>query len=107
MDKKILIGQVDAKQIEAWKTECKDGIYCIEVDGHVGYFRECTRHDVNLAMQVDREENAKPLDGVAKFAELCFIGGSELLKTKDKYFLSIAPDLRGKMNPLETKLVNL
>ncbi len=77
------------------------------VGGHVAYFRECTRHDVNTAMAVAHEPGAKYLDGTEKFGQLVFLGGSDQLLKNDRYFLSIAPELRGKMNPLEAVLVNL
>jgi len=103
----LFIGEVTAEQIEEWKKDCPDGIYLLKVDGHGGYFRDCTRHDVNKSLEAERMPEAKPLDGVTEFGRLCYLGGNDLLLKKDKYFLSIAPDLRGKMTPLETILVNL
>ena len=107
METKILTGQADQKQIDAWKKENPAGIYALEAGGHVGYFRNPTRHDVNKAFEKGQEEGAKYLTVTEEFARLCCIGGSDQVLKNDMLFLSVAPELRGKMSPVEAKLVNL
>lgn len=100
-----LVGQASGEQIEKWKKEHKDGIYAIEADGHVGYFRNPCRGDVNAA--VAAYDADRGLATSEKFAELTFIGGSEELLQNDTLFLGIVGDLKNKMNGARTKLVNL
>jgi hypothetical protein len=107
--KNTLIGQADDKQIATWKNENKNGIYAVPVPegGHIAYFRNPTRHDVNKAFEVAQEEDSKYLTATEEFARLCYIGGSDEVLKNDMMFLSAAPYLRAKMNPMEAMLVNL
>lgn len=101
----IIIGQAEAEQIERWKKEYPMGIYSIEAEGHVGYFRNPLRHDVNAA--VAAYDADRGLATTEKFADLTFIGGSEELLKNDHLFLGMVGDLKEKMNGARTKLVNL
>ena len=111
-DKKLIEkmeGQASDEQIAKWKLEFPAGIVSMAVPQrkHIAYFRFPTRHDVNKALEVAQSEDAKPLDGTANFGELCYIGGSDQILKNDVLFLSVAPELRGMMNPLEAIVVNL
>jgi hypothetical protein len=100
-----LDGQAAAEQINEWKAMHTGGIYAIESDGYIGYFREPTRHDVNKAYAHANDE--KPLQGLEEFARLTFIGGSKEILRNDLLFLGAQKILKGKMGGTAGTLVNL
>lgn len=68
------VGQASEKEIADWKAKYKAGIYSIEVEGHIGYFKNPGRQELNCAMaKADRD---RALDIFEELAELTFIGGS-------------------------------
>ena len=100
-----LKGQASDTQIEEWKAKYKYGIYAIEVDGHVGYFKNPGRNELNCAMsKADRD---KALDIFEELANVTFIGGSEELLRDDQMFIGISQELKVKLDGKKAKLVNL
>ena len=100
-----LTGQVDEAQIEAWKKEHPGGIYALEVDGHVAYFKNPNRDEMNACMSLADKETA--LDMFEDLAEATFIGGSEETLTDNEKFFGVVGQLKVKMEGKKTILVNL
>jgi hypothetical protein len=99
------IGSASTEQIAEWKTKYKYGIYAIEVDGHVGYFKNPGRNELNCAMsKADRE---KALNIFEELAQLTFIGGSEEILRDDQMFIGVSQELKVKLDGKKAKLVNL
>lgn len=100
-----LKGQASEAQIAEWKARYKYGIYAIEVDGHVGYFKNPGRHEVNCAMsKADRD---RALDIFEELANVTFIGGSEEILRDDQMFIGISQELKAKLDGKKATLVNL
>ncbi len=100
-----LIGQATAEQIAEWKVKHTTGIYAVVVDGHIGYFKNPNRHEVNCAMAKADKDKA-----LALFEELCnvtFIGGSDKLLTDDTLFLGVCQEVKVKLDGKKAVLVNL
>ena len=99
------VGQATDQQIAEWKLKYKYGIYAMEVDGHIGYFKNPGRNELNCAMsKADRD---KALDVFEELANLTFIGGSEELLKDDQMFIGISQELKVKLEGKKAKLVNL
>ena len=100
-----LTGQATPAQITAWKTQHKYGIYAIEVDGHIAYFKNPGRNELNCAMsKADRD---KALDIFEELASLTFIGGSEETLRDDQMFIGVSQELKVKLEGKKATLVNL
>ena len=102
---KVLIGTATEEQIKEWKAKHKDGIYALEVDGHVAYFKNPNRNEVNCAMSKADKDNALGL--FEELAELTFLGGSEDVVKDDQKFIGISQELKVKLEGKKAKLVNL
>lgn len=101
----LLTGEVNEGQIAEWKKKYKYGVYALEVDGHIGYFKNPGRNELNCAMsKADRD---KALDVFEELATLTFIGGSEELLKDDQMFIGISQELKVKLEGKKAKLVNL
>jgi hypothetical protein len=103
--KKELIGLADAAGIAKMKKDNKDGVFFIECNEHIGYFRNPTRHDVNAALAM--ADDQKPLAVAEKFGELLFIGGSKEVLINDAMFMGAAVQLRSKLNGIPASMGNL
>ena len=103
--KKDKTGQADEATVQKMKKENPAGVFFVESNGHVAYFREPTRHDVNAALAVS--DPARPLAIAEKFGELLFIGGSREVLSNDLMFIGAATQLRVKMNGYRASLGNL
>jgi hypothetical protein len=100
-----LTGQASESQIKEWKQKHKYGIYAIEVDGHIGYFKNPGRHELNCAMsKADRD---KALDIFEELANITFIGGSEEILKDDQMFIGVSQELKVKLDGKKATLVNL
>ena len=100
-----LTGQASAEQINEWKRKHKTGIYSVEVAGHIGYFKNPGRHELNCAMsKADRE---RALDIYEELAAVTFIGGSEEILKDDQMFIGVSQELKVKLDGKKAKLVNL
>ncbi len=105
MNDNKLIGQATDAQIAEWKAKHKYGIYAVEVDGHVGYFKNPGRNELNCAMsKADRD---KALDIFEELANITFIGGSEDILKDDQMFIGVSQELKVKLDGKKAKLVNL
>src|ERR1700761_5814277 len=100
-----LIGQATAEQIKAWKEKYKDGIYAIQVDGYIAYFKNPNRHELNCAMSKASSDRA--LDMYEELTNLTFIGGSEEVLKDDQKFFGLVQQVKGKMDGKKATLVNL
>ena len=100
-----MTGQATDVQIKEWKAKYKYGIYAIEVDGHIGYFKNPGRNELNCAMsKADRD---KALALFEELANITFIGGSEELLNDDQMFIGVSQELKVKLDGKKAKLVNL
>ncbi|NCX94904.1 MAG: hypothetical protein EBX41_00595 [Chitinophagia bacterium] len=99
-------GSAPEAQIAAWKAHHNSGIYAVEVGGHIAYFKNPTRHDINYAL-ARGGGNAQALDVYEALANLTFLGGSEAILQSDPLFLGLCTELRTKIEGAQAKLVNL
>ena len=106
MNEQILLnGQATDAQIAEWKAKYKYGIYAVEVDGYIGYFKNPGRNELNCAMsKADRD---KALNIFEELADLTFIGGSKEILEDDQMFIGISQELKVKLDGKKAKLVNL
>jgi hypothetical protein len=100
-----LTGQASAEQIAAWKTKHKDGIYAITTSGHVAYFKNPGRAELNCAMS--KADKERMLDVYEELASLTWIGGSEAILTDDQLFVGACQILKEKLDGKKATLVNL
>ncbi len=98
-------GQATDPQIAEWKAKYKYGIYALEVDGHIGYFKNPDRNEFNFAMS--KAESDKVLNVFEELASVTFIGGSRAILEDDQMFIGISQELKIKMDGKRAKLVNL
>lgn len=102
---KELVGQATDEQIAAWKKDNKDGIYKIEVDGHVGYFRNPDMDDLNIAAsQVDADA---PLDFNKTIMRDTILGGSERIIEETRLFMGASKQIAKKIDGAKAKLSDL
>lgn len=86
------IGQATTEQIEKWKRENKQGIYAIESNGHIAYFKRPTRTIFNYSVfNADLSEFMKFWES---FSEMSFIGGSREVLENDLLFRGAIDQLR-------------
>lgn len=100
-----LTGQQTDEQIQAWKQQYKQGIYAIEIDNHIGYFKNPNRHEMNCTLSKASSDAA--LDMYEELARLTFLGGSEEVLNDDQKFFGLVQQVRTKMDGKKAKLVNL
>ena len=101
----VLKGLATDAQITEWKQKHKYGIYAIEVDGHVGYFKNPGRNELNCAMsKADRD---KALNIFEELAGITFIGGSDEILRDDQMFIGVSQELKVKLDGKKATLVNL
>lgn len=100
-----LTGQASEAQIAEWKAKYKYGIYAVEVDGHIGYFKNPGRSELNCAMSKADRENALRI--FEELADLTFIGGSKQIIEDDQMFIGVSQELKVKLDGKKAKLVNL
>jgi len=100
-----LIGQQTDEQIQNWKLQNKQGIYSIEAEGHIGYFKNPNRHEMNCTMSKASMDAA--LDMYEELARLTFLGGSEDLLNDDQMFFGLVQQIKVKMEGKKATLVNL
>jgi hypothetical protein len=96
---------VSNEQIAEWKGKHKYGIYAIEVDGHVGYFKNPGRNELNCAMS--KADKDKALDVFEELASVTFLGGSEEILKDDQMFIGVSQELKVKLEGKQAILVNL
>ena len=100
-----LTGEATTTQIAEWKAKHKYGIYALEVDGHIAYFKNPDRNELNCAMsKADRD---KALEIFEELATLTFIGGSDAVLKDDQMFIGISQELKIKLEGKKARLVNL
>ena len=102
---KLLTGQATEAQISEWRSKYKYGVYAIEVDGHVGYFKNPDRNELNCAMS--KADSEKALAIYEELASLTFIGGSETVLEDDQMFIGVCQEMKVKLDGKKARLVNL
>jgi hypothetical protein len=100
-----LTGQVTDAQIAEWTAKHKYGIYALQVDGHIAYFKNPGRNELNCAMA--KADKDKALDIFEELAAITFIGGSEEIIKDDQMFIGISQELKVKLEGKKATLVNL
>lgn len=100
-----LTGQATPEQIAAWKQSHPYGIYAISVDGHVGYFKNPNRQEMNCAMS--KADKDRALDLFEELANLTYLGGSEQLLKDDQMFFGLCQEIKVKLDGKKATLVNL
>ncbi len=100
-----LTGQATPMQIAEWKNKHKYGIYAIETEGHVAYFKNPGRNELNCAMS--KADKDKALAMFEELALITFIGGSEEILNNDQLFIGACQELRVKLEGKKAILVNL
>lgn len=103
--KEQLIGQATQEQIDAWKKANPLGIYALISGGHIGYFKNPSRQELNCAMS--KADTSAPLDMYEELATLTFIDGSRELLDNDNKFIGIATQMKQKFEGEKAELVNL
>jgi hypothetical protein len=98
-------GQATPEQIQEWKNKYKDGIYAIQVDGHIAYFKNPNRHELNCAMSKASSEAA--FDMYEELTSRTLIGGSEDVLKDDQKFFGVVQQVKVKMDGKKAVLVNL
>lgn len=108
MGQKQQIGVATPEKIEEWKKKYPKGIYRLDSEtGHVAYFRNPDRADINMALGMMTTNPATPLDGPRAALEATMIGGSEDVLNDDPIFLGAVTAFREKMEGAKVTLVNL
>ena len=98
------IGEATEQQIEAWKKEHKLGIYqVVSENGHVSYFKNPSRHDVNAALS----SNKSVLDPIEELVRSTCIGGSKEMLENDTILLGVMNAVKSKIDGMQATLVNL
>lgn len=85
MENKELIGQISQEQLESWKRQWKD-VFQVTVDGHVAYLRKPDRKILSYASSLKVNS---PIDYMEALVDGCWLGGSELMRDDDDYFLPL------------------
>ncbi len=101
----LLIGQVPESQVNEWKSKYSLGIYAVEVNGHIGYFKNPGRNEMNCAMS--KADKDKALAIYEELSSLTFIGGSEEVLKNDQMFIGVCQELKVKLDGKKARLVNL
>ncbi|MBS1535311.1 MAG: hypothetical protein JST78_09555 [Bacteroidetes bacterium] len=76
--------QASQEQIEAWKKE-HDEFFAVTCDDKIAYFKKPDRKILSYAGLAGQKD---PMKYNETIIQQCFIGGDEIFKTDDKYFLS-------------------
>ncbi len=105
MNKTHLCGEEAESRINQWKEQYKQGIYAVEADGHIAYFKNPGRHEMNCAMSKASGDAA--LDMYEDLAQRTFIGGSEEMLKEDQKFYGLIQQIKIKMDGKKATLVNL
>ena len=98
-----LIGQVTPEQIEAWKKQHRD-VFQVVVEGHVAYLRKPDRKVLSYASSI---KGSSPIDYMEALIDGCWLGGSELIREDDDYFLPLMQKAEELVNIKTAELVKL
>jgi len=74
------------EKIEQWKKQYGD-VYAYEVDGNVAYLRKADRKTIAAAQSIAGSDAIRYNEILL---ENCWLGGDEIIKTDDAYFLGIS-----------------
>lgn len=100
-----LIGQISPEEIEKFKKENPTGIYAVEADGHISYFKKPNRHVLNAAMSVVTKE--APLEYFKSILLDTQIAGSNEYLENDLLFMEYVKPMEEIISFDKGKLVKL
>lgn len=104
-DLQALIGQLSPEQVNDLKKKYPQGIYAISVGGHIAYFRNPSRQDINIASsQMDLEN---PMDYYELLMNETYLEGSKAIIEDDKLYLGSIQIVKKKSDGDKAELVNL
>ena len=101
----VLIGQATDDKVKDWKVKHKYGIYAVTIDGHIAYFKNPNRQEINCALSKADKENA--LAVFEMLASVTFLGGSDELLNDDQMFVGLSSEIKVKLDGKKASLVNL
>lgn len=100
-----LIGQLSETEIQELKKTHTGGIYAVKVDGHISYFKNPNRAEMNCSMS--KADSFAPLHMFEELANVTFIGGSREPLDNDEMFYGLTNQLKTKMDGKKAEMVNL
>ena len=101
-----LIGQISPEEIAELKKKNPSGLYSVEVNGHIAYFKMPNRQVINCAMsQITKE--SQPLDYFESIAKDTKVGGSDAILEDDLMFMELVEQLKDIITFNNSKLVKL
>lgn len=103
----VLTGVATKEQLEDWKRQYKTGIYAVEGDGHIAYFRNPNRNDINASFGAATKDPDNTLALYETCAEITFLGGSREMLTVDGLFFGLMTELKKKIDGRKVLLKNL
>ncbi len=89
MSEKIENTEIKQSQIDSWKKTHGE-IFCVEVDGKVGYLKRPSRKALGAASALSAGDNIKYNEVILNN---CWLGGDEEIRTNDSYFLGVSQTL--------------
>lgn len=99
------VGQATPEQIAQWKKDNADGVYAVEVKGHVAYFRNPDIDDMNAAASLTTKD--APLDYFKILANDTYLGGSKEVFESRPLFLDFIETIKPKLDGKKGKLLDL
>ena len=114
---KILTGEVDPEQIDAWKKK-HTGVLAITIKGHICYLKDFDRRTIGYALsQIDLKTGQKDgssslnMGQIFKLGEVamqnCWLGGSEEVRKDDKLYIGACMAAGELLNFEEAELKKL
>lgn len=97
------MAEVTKAQIAEWKEKHGD-IYKLAVEDKVCYLKEPDRKTLSYATTVGQKD---PMKFNEIMLNACWLGGDEIIKTKDSYFLSASTKLAELIQVKEATLEKL
>ena len=101
-----LNGLISPEEIAELKKKFLEGLYSVEVNGHIAYFKHPNRHVINFAMsQISKD--SQPLDYFEHIAKETKVAGSDAILEDDQMFMELVEQLKEIITYKNAKLVKL
>lgn len=97
------IGQIDNAALEELKSKHKNGGYHIIVGGHIGYFRNPTRQDINIAAIEQDADN--PMGFFEIIMRDTQLAGSDRLSEDEELFKGAVQQVKKMVDGPKARLV--
>lgn len=81
--------EVSALQIQEWKKKYGD-VFLVECEGKKAYLKKPDRQILGAASSLSRNN---PMQFSETIITNCFLGGDEIFKTDDSYFMALSVQL--------------